>query len=274
VPLSDLQSRLLRLLAAHRNPESYVAGASPLARVGPRFSADIDVFHDREEAVATTAILDATLIEQAGFRVEWLRRLPAIYVALIHEGDAATHLEWLVDSDFRFFPVVRDELFGYVLHLADIATNKALAAAGRREPRDVVDLLLINDRYLPLGAVIWAAVAKDPGFTPEGLIAEIRRNARYQQADYSRLNTASPIDGAAISGALRAALTSADTFVRAMPAGREGLLFLQDGRPVQPDPTHLDMYIGHAGQRHGHWPGSSEISSAMLNNDGSPTGTD
>jgi hypothetical protein len=268
VPLFDLQSRLLRLLAAHRNPESYVAGASPLARVGPRFSADIVVFHDREEAVAVAAIADATVLEQAGFRVEWLRRLPAIHAAPIHADDTATHLEWLADSDFRFFPVVPDDLFGYVLHLADIATNKALAAAGRREPRDVLDLLLIHDRYLPLGAVIWAAAAKDPGFTPEGLIAEIRRNARYQQADYARLDTASPTDAGAISTALRTALTSAGEFVRAMPAGREGLLFLQNGRPMQPDPMHLDAYIGHAGQRQGHWPGSSEIASAMLNSAG------
>jgi hypothetical protein len=145
---------------------------------------------------------------------------------------------------------------------------KALAAAGRREPRDVLDLLLIHGRYLPLGAVIWAAVAKDPGFTPEELIAEIRRNARYQQADYARLSTAKPIEAAAVSRSLRAALTMADAFVRAMPAGREGLLFLENSRPVQPDPARLDAYLGHAGQRHGHWPGSSEIASAMLDGGG------
>src|SRR5262249_5029675 len=63
---------------------------------------------------------------------------------------------------------VKHEFFGYVLHLADIATNKALAAAGRREPRDILDLLLIHERYLPLGAVAWAAIAKDSGFTPRG----------------------------------------------------------------------------------------------------------
>jgi hypothetical protein len=32
-------------------------------------------------------------------------------------------------------------VFGYRLHIFDLATNKALAAAGRREPRDVLDLL-------------------------------------------------------------------------------------------------------------------------------------
>ena len=71
-------------------------------------------------------------------------------------------------------------MFGYVLHFVDIATNNARAAAGRREPRDVLDLLTVHDRHLPLGAVIWAAVAKDPGFSPECLIAEIRRHARYR----------------------------------------------------------------------------------------------
>ena len=51
MPLSKIQSEILVLLAAHRNPESYVAGAVPLNRDGPRYSADIDIFHDREESV-------------------------------------------------------------------------------------------------------------------------------------------------------------------------------------------------------------------------------
>jgi len=32
----------------NRDPESYIAGASPLNRNAPRYSRDIDVFHDRE----------------------------------------------------------------------------------------------------------------------------------------------------------------------------------------------------------------------------------
>ena len=37
-----------------------------------------------------------------------------------------------------------------------------MASAGRREPRDLLDLLTVHERHLSLGAVIWAAVAKDP----------------------------------------------------------------------------------------------------------------
>ena len=58
VPLSKIQTDILRLLAAHRDPESYVAGATPLNRNAPRISSDIDVFHDREERVAAAAFED------------------------------------------------------------------------------------------------------------------------------------------------------------------------------------------------------------------------
>jgi hypothetical protein len=255
----------LRLLAAHRSPDSFVAGAAPLTRDGSRISKDIDLFHDRENAMQEAVQADTVALEQAGFAIEWIRRFPTIFTAIVREGDEGTLLEWVVDSAYRFFPAMRDELFGYVLHPADIATNKALAAAGRREPRDVIDLLAIHERYLPLGAVVWAACAKDPGLSPEGLIVEIRRNARYQQADYNRLENETPIDAAATSRALRAALDQADGFVRSMPAGKEGLLFLDGtGRPVQPDPGGLEGYTPHGGQQHGHWPSSPEISHAMF----------
>lgn len=264
MPLSKIQSEILLLLAAHRNPESYVGGAVPLNRDGPRFSDDIDIFHDREESVAAAATADALLLAEQGFAVSWLRREPGIYGAVVQRRSESMKLEWVRDSDFRFFPTIPDEVFGYVLHVIDIATNKAMAAAGRREPRDVLDLLTIHDRHVPIGAVVWAAVAKDPGFSPESLIAEIRRNARYLQDDYADLSLTEPVDAGAVARRLRAALESAEAFVRAMPVGKEGLLFLKDRQVVQPDPARLGDYTEHAGRRHGHWPSSSEIGSAML----------
>jgi hypothetical protein len=190
-------------LAAQRNPESYVAGAVPLNRDGPRFSEDIDIFHDREESVATAAAADTALLINAGFVVSWLRREPGIHVAVVQRHGQSMKLEWVRDSDFRFFPIVRDDMFGYALHVVDIATNKAMTAAGRREPRDVLDLLTIHDRHVPIGAVIWAAVAKDSGFSPEAPIAEIRRNARYLQDDYADLALTEPVDAGAVARCLR-----------------------------------------------------------------------
>jgi len=37
-----------------------------------------------------------------------------------------------------------------------------MTAAGRREVRDLVDLVTIHETILPLGAVVWAAVEKSP----------------------------------------------------------------------------------------------------------------
>jgi hypothetical protein len=268
VPLSELQAAILRLLASHRSPESYVAGASALNRRAPRYSADIDIFHDREEMVARAAEMDCALLTQQGYRATWLRREPGLHAATVFRDSDATRLEWARDSDYRFFPTLPDELFGYRLHMADLATNKALAAAGRREPRDILDLLYVHKRHLPLGAVIWAAVAKDPGYSPSSLIAEIGRNARYRADDFADLDTAEPVDAAQISKVFRAALEEAKSFVLAMPPGREGLIFLENGMPVQPDPKNLDGLAAHAGSRRGLWPSSPEIGSAMLRTDG------
>jgi hypothetical protein len=264
VPLTSIQTGVLRLLASERDPESYVAGATPLNRDAPRYSSDIDVFHDREERVASAAINDAKILEAAGYQVKWLRQLPLIYTAEVKRQDASTRLEWVVDSDFRFFPTLPDETFGYFLHPVDLAMNKAMAAAGRREVRDLVDLLTVHKTILPLGAVIWAAVEKSPGFTPEGLIAEIRRNANYPAAEWRALLTAEPLDYVQIMMQLRSALDDADAFVARMPTEKLGLLFLQGGTVVQPDPALLEGYQTHTGQRRGHWPTNSEITSAMF----------
>jgi hypothetical protein len=266
MPLSKIQSDVLLAIAKNRNPESFIAGATPINKDGPRYSSDIDIFHDREENVAASAIADVAVLEQSGFTFEWLRREPGFYSGVAaYEGDA-TKLEWARDNDFRFFPATPDETFGFRLHAFDLATNKALAAGSRREPRDVLDLILIDARVIPLGAVIWAAVAKDPGYSPESLIAEIRRNARYRADDFTDLRTTSPVDAGEVARALKLALEKADEFVGAMPIGKEGLAFLRNGAPVQPDPGRLNLFVEHEGRRRGHWPSSAEIGGAMLDN--------
>jgi hypothetical protein len=264
VPLSKIQSQILLLLAAHRDPESYVGGSAPLNRNASRYSDDIDVFHDREERVAQVVEQDTAVLQEHGYSLQWLRREFTFYSMLVRRDDEATKLEWVVDSDFRFFPAVKEALFGYMLHPIDLATNKVMAAAGRREPRDVVDLVMIHEQILPLGAVVWASVGKSLGFTPEGLINEIRRLARYTEADFRRVASEPPVDPVATMTHLRQFLDEAEAFVLRMPTEQAGLLFLKDGKVVQPDPDRLDEYTSHAGRRRGHWPTNAEISSAMF----------
>ena len=196
--------------------------------------------------------------------IEWRRREPAFYQSIVSRDQESTRLEWVVDSDFRFFPTVPDDVFGYVLHPVDLATNKAMAAGGRREPRDIVDLVAIHREILPLGAVIRAAAEKALGFTPEGLINEIRRLAHYTASDFARVDSDPPVDPVVIVKDLKSALDEAEGFVSRMPTDKIGLLFLKDGKVVQPDPARLEDYVTHAGARRGHWPSSPEIGTAML----------
>jgi hypothetical protein len=264
VPLSKIQSDILRLLASHRDPESYVAGSTPLNRDTPRFSGDIDIFHDREERVASASQQDVAVLQSNQYEIRWLRRDPAIYSILAEQDGAATKLEWVADSDFRFFPTIPDDTFGYILHPVDLATNKVAAAHGRREPRDVVDLITIHERILPLGAVIWAYAGKAMGFTPEGIINEIRRTANYTEADFRRVASDPPVDPAATMLRLRQILREAEDFVLRMPTAMVGLVFLEGGAVVQPEPDYLARYQTHTGRRRGQWPGSSEISASMV----------
>lgn len=75
MPLSKLQADILRTLAAHRGPESYVADSTPLHRSGPRYSGDIDIFHHREEQIATTAENNVGILINAAFIAECYRPL-------------------------------------------------------------------------------------------------------------------------------------------------------------------------------------------------------
>src|ERR1019366_10668715 len=69
VPLSKLQSDILRLLATHRDPESYVAGSAWVTQNGPRYFGDIDIFHDREERVARAGQEEVAVLQAAGVDV-------------------------------------------------------------------------------------------------------------------------------------------------------------------------------------------------------------
>src|SRR5262249_4399067 len=104
VPLSNIQTDILRLLAAHRNPETYVAGASPLIRDAPPTSSDIELSHDRAEQGAASDLPDTKPLAAAGYSFSWLRKIPLMYTAEVTRGGATPRLEWVSDSDYRFFP--------------------------------------------------------------------------------------------------------------------------------------------------------------------------
>ncbi len=183
MPLTPFQSEILRLLATNRSAKSYVAGGIALnAQASTRFSADVDVFHDVEEAVMTSSEADAALLARSGYSVRQDVWTPNFRRAWVMKQDSAVKLEWCQDSAWRFFPIEQDELLGWKLNRFDALTNKALAMGGRAETRDLVDVVMNAQQY-PLHSIIWAACAKDPGFTPLLLMNQMQRNSRVNPSE-------------------------------------------------------------------------------------------
>lgn len=268
MPLNPLQQKVMTTIAVQRDPESYVAGGAALHKAGIRGSHDIDIFNDREEVLDRAVAADTAALIAAGFELTWERRTQTIYRALVRDGNQTTRLEWVVDSEFRFFPVLPDSEFGYILHPLDLAANKILAAAGRFEARDAVDVLWIDEHIQPLGALAWAACEKDPGWMPEGILTEIKFKARYQDYQLHDLQMHEPISAADLNTRLRTVVARAERLVATIPRNLPYAALLRpDGSLAQPDPdrpeTLADLVVHH-GSRKGAWPSSPEIGSVML----------
>ncbi len=259
MPITSFQSEVLRLLAAIRTPESHFGGGIAINRAedSPRFSEDVDLFHNAAEAVSAAATADAEVLRNAGFQVDWLIQQPSMYRAKIRRGDEGVGLDWRFDSAFRFFPIVPDVEFGFVLHRADLATNKLLALAGRSEVRDYIDILHLHQTELSLGAIAWAACGKDEGFNPESLLAMAKRHVRFRQEDLDREQLRTPLVLCELKRIWVAAVEQAESLFAALPAAEAGCLYLgASGTPVSPDPAsgEFSSLIRHFGSLHGAWP--------------------
>jgi hypothetical protein len=71
VPITRFQSDVLRLLAAQRSPDSYIAGGVVINRDGPRISDDIDIFHDTADRLESAVKADAAVLTGAGYIMTW-----------------------------------------------------------------------------------------------------------------------------------------------------------------------------------------------------------
>ncbi len=189
MPLTALQKDVLAVLAGNRSEESHFAGGIVLNATdsSARFSHDFDIFHELAEEVTSASNRDVEALRHAGFQVETPSRYgewekdTTFRKAKVSRGSESVEIDWAADSAFRFFPIERDPLLGWRLHLFDIATNKALALSARTETRDYVDIVELHKTF-PLPAICWAACGKDPGFNPLSLLKMMRRFAKVDPA--------------------------------------------------------------------------------------------
>lgn len=194
MPLTTLQKDILAVLAANRSEESHFAGGIVLNATddSARFSHDFDIFHELAGEVTRASNRDVESLRRAGFEVdtssrnnEW-KEDATFRKARVRRGEQSVEIDWAADSAFRFFPIERDALLGWRLHLFDMATNKALALSARTETRDYVDIVELHKTF-PLPAICWAACGKDPGFSPLSLIKMMKRFAKVSPTELDKI---------------------------------------------------------------------------------------
>jgi hypothetical protein len=108
------------------------------------------------------------------------------YLVDVHHSDAAfarmtvstgkyrrTMLVVELGRDFQLFASV-DNTLGPMLSIRELAANKMLAAFGRREPRDLVDLSSLAEATSLRQALV-DALAKDPGFDRDPFVEMVTR---------------------------------------------------------------------------------------------------
>jgi hypothetical protein len=233
--LTEFQRGVCRLLAENRirSGESYVAGGAALNELlhAPRRSRAIDLFHDTHQALAASWQSDRELLEAKGHGVSVVRERPTFVEAEVRRDSDAVIVEWAQDSAYRFFPLVRHQDLGLVLHPFDLATSKVLALVGRVEPRDFVDTLTSDHEVQPLGFLAWAACGKDPGWSPASILEQAARSARYSEAELRGLDYDGEAPKAAeLSQRWHTALVAARQVTALLPAPQAGrVVMVRDG---------------------------------------------
>ena len=260
MPLGEFESQVLRVLAANRHPDSFLAGATVLHQApdSPRASRDLDLFHDTVESLAASYRKDLDTLAEAGFAVAPVGQpQPTFLRAYVLRDGRKTKVEWVFDSAFRFFPIEPDAELGWRLNFWDAATNKVLALFGRQVVRDYLDCHYLHEHHLHLGALIWAAAGKDGGLTPELIVDWARRTTKYRIEDVEELKMNQPVDLRALKVRWMTATEEAEALFKKLPPAEMGCLYLDStGRPVCPDPEAVEFagLTRHFGSVRGAWP--------------------
>ena len=253
------------MLAANRkeNAGSYVAGGLALNhRFGtPRFSRDIDIFHDSTEALLKSWRADRELLMASGYTVRPLREWDSFVEAWVCKDGERTEIQWGVDSAYRFFPLIEDDTVGYTLHPVDLAANKLCALVGRSEPRDWIDVLTAMKELQPMAYLLSAACGKDPGFSPTSMLEFVARR-RYNQVEIDEKITPKGVyDAAELSRFWHAEIERAREMVRMLPRDKAGMCLLDKaGNPYKGGKNDFasDLALGaivfHEGRIRGAWP--------------------
>jgi len=242
MPLTQIQKKIAQLISKNRSEESHLAGgaAMHISENSLRYSQDLDYFHDSQALVNQAADIDVALLKKSKFKVDIKINRPGFVQSIVSQDDKFTKIEWTQDSMWRFYPVQKHTDSGFQLHQIDLATNKVLALAGRHEVRDWIDTIYIHQHILPLGALCWAAVGKDPGFTPGSLFELIKRKGRFQEEEINKLHLKKRPHIQSLKTTWLLAIAQAQVWIDSRPIDESGCIYetIQEREAFAPEATH------------------------------------
>jgi len=226
MPLTPFQAQVLAALADGRGRDSYLAGGAALhlGAGGERYSADLDFFHTTANAANDAFDRDASALRRRGWEVVVDAQFPGFVKARVSDARDTTEIDWSHESAWRFLPLVTLGGGGVMLHPIDLAINKLVALAHRREPRDLVDAIFADRHILPFPALVWAVVEKNPGLNPAAYLEQFRRRSLTPE-DAAFLRFVRTYDIADAARHFRAMVSDTDEFISANLQREPGALF-------------------------------------------------
>jgi len=269
MPLDDLQKAVLAVLLRNRTPGSFFAGGSTLNRHAFRLSDDQDIFHAEGVDLSSIAERDVQALRGAGYAVDVAKKYEGFVEAYVGSAAAGkTKIQWVEAGSWSFFTPVPDPEYGYRLHIVDLAINKVLAAGGRREVRDFVDLALIHRYIIPLWQAVWAAPGKDENWSPLSLLEQIARKNNFRQEDINEaIASLAPVSAAEVGMIVRQAIDQARATFTTLADESAGSLLVDASGHLVSDYTLAasDEVRIIRPRRGGTWPSGPDIDHLLIN---------
>lgn len=236
MPLDEFQKRILRVISSNRLPDSPLGGGSMIQRHGFRLSEDADIFTNDKD-IANICESDMALLSSEGFHVELVKSFPGFMEAMVSSLDESspgvTTIHWIKERLLCFFSPISDEDFGHRLHFADLAVNKLLACAGRKEARDFADLWMIDRLAMPLWRLANAAPGKDGRWSPFSIVERLSANMCFTKDDFEEnVHSMNEFDHRTAMRELMGSIDVARERLPDIPDCRFGKLEVLDGEAV------------------------------------------
>ena len=174
---------------------------------------------------------DTASLEAAGYTVRPGRSFDGFRECQVMKPlIGTTTLHWTHGLVSEFCAPVPDPLFGWRLHFADLAANKALAAGSRMRKRDLVDLWMLDRHVIPLWRMACAVPGNDTDFSPYSVVEEISRNWHFAKGrDDDRVDVTIDISLDQMGPGLRNSLHEARLMLREIDPAHYGRLQVDEG---------------------------------------------